>query len=159
MPLALADSAREGSAQVSFSLLFSFSLERELASSVRRRRCSRAPLRPAVQHLARAYGMAYWSEGRASAAITVLLPAGFCGCTSARSALHVPFLPGCNSPNAPLFPRCCVRTAKVCHKRVIYEKQRLRVRSSSISRIGSDTAAVCFLEHVLMITISFRQCC
>ncbi|KAL6261435.1 hypothetical protein P5V15_006528 [Pogonomyrmex californicus] len=34
-------------------------------------------------HLASAYGMAYWSEGRASAAITVLLPGGFCGCTLA----------------------------------------------------------------------------
>jgi len=36
--------------------------------------------------LERAYGMAYWSEGRAGAAITALLPAGFCGCTSPRPA-------------------------------------------------------------------------
>lgn len=32
--------------------------------------------------LRRAYGMAYWSGGRASAAITALLPAGFFGCAS-----------------------------------------------------------------------------
>lgn len=114
MPLALADSAREGSVQGSLSLFFSLTLflKKELASSVRRRRhrrCSRAPSRPAALHLARAYGIAYWNEGRASAAITVLLPAGFCGCTSARSASHVPFLSGCNSPNASLFSQCCVQ--------------------------------------------------
>jgi len=103
VPLALADSAREGSARVLFSFFFSYSFslfqETELASSVRRHRCSRA---------AAASRKSIWYHGllerrpQRSAAITVLLPAGFCGCTSARRSLPYTSL---SSPDTALRTR------------------------------------------------------
>lgn len=98
-------------------------VSRPFSFSLIRTRFFRSPRRSStfrrcIAALEMAYGIAYWSEGRASAAITVLLPAGFCGCTSTRLGLARPFsLPGCSSSNALLvLLQCCVRTAKVCHK-------------------------------------------
>lgn len=80
--LALARPARERRDHLSFSLCRTRFFRSPRRSTFRR----------CIAALEMAYGIAYWSEGRASAAITVLLPAGFCGCTSAR----LPFL----SPDA-----------------------------------------------------------
>jgi len=118
VPLALAGSAREGSAQVSFS----FSLSRERKKE-RKRENSLLPFAAVAAALFYVLPCCILQEHMvwligAKAVPAQQLPC-FCPPASADAPRRGPprtfFLPGCNSPNASLFPRCCMQTAKVCH--------------------------------------------